>query len=118
MDTFKRFSLVAFFVSILPLSLVIGEHLFSDARRYAPSGTFQVICPPNIQPVFSGNYMDSLRFEIEAKRDAEKVVMIELTQDAKVMILPGREVESRTFHPVAEFIDGSVKKISFSESMK
>ena len=116
MDLLKRFAVVVSSVSILPVSILAAKHIFNDARPSAPSGTYQVVCEKNLAPQFTSGYMDSLRFEIEAKRDKEKVICIDLRPGAKVIILPKKEVESRTFRPVAEFQDGSVKKIRYEGS--
>jgi hypothetical protein len=111
MEFFKRVLVMSSFAGLLPVSLFVAGHIYSDARRAAPSGTFQVICEKPLKSVFSEQYMDSLRLAIEEKRDPEKIVFIDLDKGARVMILPARQVESRTFRPVAEFIDGSVKRI-------
>ena len=114
MDLFKRLAVVATSVTLLPVSVLTAKHLFTEARAAAPSGTYQVVYETPVQ--FTPGYMDSLRFEIEAKRDKEKVICLDIRPGAKVIILPKKEVESRTFRPVAEFLEGSVKKINYGHS--
>ena len=112
MDILKRLTIVGTFAVIVPLSLFAAGKLFSDAKHPADSGTFQLITDPSVKRSFPKEFIDSMRLVIASKRDSVNVVFLDICPGTKMMILPQKQIESKDFEPVAEFVQGNVRLIS------
>jgi len=112
MEILKRLTVVGITAIVIPLSLFAAGKLFSDAKHPADHGTFQVISDPSAKRNFPTEFIDSMRLVIAAKRDSVKVVYLNIAPGTEMMILPVKQIESKDFKPVAEFVEGNVRMIA------
>ncbi|CAN5145981.1 hypothetical protein BH09BAC5_BH09BAC5_08360 [soil metagenome] len=112
-DFTKRLTVALLCVASVPVSIFCISIAKGNYHGYAPVGTYQVISEKSADVSFPQNYMDSLRIVIQNSRDSEKEVLLEISPEAHVRILPKREISLAEFHPVAEFVfvDKKVQRI-------
>lgn len=109
----QRLTVVGILTISIPMSLVWASKNPFRAHHGAGTGTYQLISQEDAANPFSGKFMDSLRLVIQAKRDKEKEVLIQISPETTVRILPQREISKLHFIPIEEFVfvDRTVKHI-------
>lgn len=108
----QRFTVVGIMAISVPFSLSWANKCHYHNQKVAGTGTFQVISRKEVSNTFSGSYMDILRIIIQAKRDKKKEVVIQITPETTVRILPQQEISKLHFIPVEGFVfvDRTVKR--------
>ncbi len=108
----QRFSVVGIIAISVPLSLSWSSKCQYHNQKAAGTGTFQVISRKEASDTFSGKYMDSLRVVIQKKRDKEKEVVIQISPETTVRILPQQEISKLHFIPIEGFVfvDRTIKR--------
>ncbi len=100
----QRIAVLCVCVFSIPTIIIFGSKIASNYTGCAPVGTYQIRIEKNIASPFSVSFMDSLRLVIQSKREKEKDVILKISPETTVRILPEAVISTRTFRPLDEFV--------------